>query len=163
MPSRLHRTCASETLKLSGDSAARSSRIGTSTSRGEVSPFSNRTSVRVGLKSTPERAVPPLVLTVTLVAPRDPPLRVTSTNGVPLASPAVNAGALSWTVPACGLGPAGHRAAGRGVTGGSLSLAPHAAVSPRAVSPGPGVLRVQDERRRAGLVAAIVDRLARPC
>ena len=80
LPSVAQRTWASETLKLSGDSAARSSRIGTSTSRGELSPFSKRTSVRVGLKSTPERAVPPLVLTVTLVAPRDPPVRVTSTN-----------------------------------------------------------------------------------
>ena len=70
----------------------RSSRIGTSTSRCDVSPFSNRTRVRVGLKSTRECAVPPLVLTITLAAPRDPPLRVTSTNAVPLPSPAEKGG-----------------------------------------------------------------------
>ena len=101
-------------MKLSGDSRVRSSRIGTSTSRGEVSPFSKRTSVRVGLKSTPERAEPPLVLTMTLAAPRDPPLRVTSTNAVPLASPTVNARAAQ-------LHRAGVRAWSRGAARGAVA------------------------------------------
>jgi hypothetical protein len=111
----------SETVKDSGDSGAASGSIGISTSRDEVSPFSNRTRVRVRLKSRPERAEPPLVLTVTLVAPRDPPARVTSTIGVPSASPAANARRLSCSVPACGRallgsapGAAGGPAAPRG-------------------------------------------------
>ena len=68
--------------------------------------------------------MPPVVLTMTLVAPRDPPVRVTSTSAVPLASLTVSTGALSCTVPGvAGCGPAGQRAAGRGAIGGSLRLA----------------------------------------
>ena len=71
-------------MKFSCGSAALSSRIGISTNRGEVSPLPKVTRVVVGLKSCPECAEPPLVRTVALISPRDPPVRVTSAVGNPV-------------------------------------------------------------------------------
>ncbi len=137
LPSFAHRTWASETVNCSGGSIAWSSRIGISTSRGASSPLLNRTRVFVRLKSPPVWAEPPEVDTFTLAAPCDPPVRVTRTSAFPGPPSLVkNAGAPNWIIPAPCCGPAGHRAAGSGRTGGSLSIGWPSGVRPCACNSG---------------------------